>query len=188
MNRERRMFVLANEPIGAKIILLGGDKFAIVDPADYENLSRFRWRADQSERVWYAARFKMIGGRARNILMHRLLLNAPPGVEVDHRNGNGLDNRRANIRLCTHVENSRNRHSLRLTKASRWKGVVPYASQIGTRWRARIHVSGKNLSLGSYGTEEEAARAYDTAAREHFGEFAALNYPGVTPSSGSDSP
>lgn len=98
--------------------------------------------------------------------MHREIVDAP---EVDHRNGDRVDNRRANLRAATHLQNCQN---ARPKGQSRFKGVSRYRE----RWHARIKVPGRRIDLGSFHDEESAARAYDVAAREHFGEFARLNF------------
>lgn len=165
-------------PTETRVIPLQGGQSTIVDALDYERVVRFSWSPAHYPRGCYAYGSVVLeDGQHRGMLMHRFILVAPADLEVDHRNGDGLDNRRSNIRLCTHLENARNRHSLRLKKSSKWKGVVACDSQIGTRWRARIHVSGRNVSLGSHDTELLAALAYDAAAVLYFGEFAALNFP-----------
>jgi len=103
--------------------------------------------------------------------MHRLIMGNPQGMEVDHINGNGLDNRRCNLRVVTTSQNQANQHARR--GRSSFKGVFKQRS----RWRARIHVQQKGINLGSFLTEEEAARAYDAAALHYFGEHACLNFP-----------
>ena len=107
-------------------------------------------------------------GGAREF-MHRLVMGCRPREEVDHRNGDGLNNRRHNLRSTTHSLNQANRR--RVTGKSGFKGVF----QRSGKWRAYITVAGRFISLGSFITAEEAARAYDVAAREHFGEFACTN-------------
>lgn len=101
-------------------------------------------------------------------LMHRALL--PDAAMVDHKNGDKLDNRRENLRECTHGQNLANSRP-RKRIHSRFKGVHPYAK----RWAAYVRVDGKRVRLGAYDTEEMAAAAYDAAARLHYGEFARAN-------------
>jgi hypothetical protein len=106
--------------------------------------------------------------------MHRLILNINSRhVHIDHINGNGLDNRRENIRVCTLAENNRNRRSYKNNRIG-FKGVSETVQ--GKRWNARITNNGNVLSLGSHSSPEEAARAYDTAAKKLHGEFANLNF------------
>lgn len=147
----------------AEIALTRG-KVALVDDADLALVSRFKWCAKRHRRTWYAETWN--GGD--HLYMHSLILGAKG---CDHVNGDGLDNRRENLRTATPTENNRNRRPI---GASRFKGVSPRKS--GT-FRAAIKVAGKTLWLGVFSTEEEAARAYDAAAVEHFGEFAWLNFP-----------
>lgn len=135
----------------------------VVDDADFEWLSQMKWRVRAKRYTHYAVR--------DGAWMHRLILNAPAGVDVDHRDGNGLNNRRSNLRLATPVEQRRNTKR-RSDNTSGFKGVIKQ----GDAWRARINIgNGRCLHLGYFSTAEEAGRAYDAAAREHFGEFARTN-------------
>lgn len=152
--------------------------FAIVDPEDYPRLARYKWYATSARNrggkvyaersVWYGK-----GNRKkRNVLMHRQILGEPKGMMVDHRNGNGCDNRKANLRIATAQQNVWN---TRAHGKSRYKGVWQIK---GTqKWCARIKVNGKVRNLGRFSDEAEAAKAYDRAAREVCGEFAVLNFP-----------
>lgn len=145
---------------------------AIVDDTDYEWLSQCPWHAHRGGRhYFYACRF--INGKQR-VFMHRLLTNAPNGMEVDHINGDPLDNRRANLRLCTHGQNQMNSV---MRDQTHLKGAHPHHN----RWEASIRVNGRIVSLGTFDTEEEAGHAYDVAAREYFGEFAKVNANGNAP-------
>src|SRR6185369_1147212 len=104
--------------------------------------------------------------------LHRIIADAKPGQIVDHINGDTLDNRRSNLRLCTTAENNRNTRGK--NPKSGFKGVYP---QFGTNtWQAKITVAGKVLCLGTFKEKEDAAKCYDLAAREHFGEFARTNF------------
>src|SRR5262249_32638796 len=133
----------------------------------------------------YAARKVYLGGGVKNqrsaqIQMHRMILDAPPGTLVDHWNGDGLDNRRCNLRFATYPQQQRNHprhHRPGQRPPSRFKAVRRPAHSKENPWRARIRVNGQQSHLGVFATEEEAARAYDRAARHHFGEFARLNFP-----------
>ncbi|GAC1502054.1 MAG: hypothetical protein NVS1B10_06640 [Candidatus Saccharimonadales bacterium] len=119
-------------------------------------------------------------GRARGektLRLHRAILNAPAGLEVDHINGNGLDNRRINLRLATAGQNRLNQRKTRVQTTSVYKGV----SFQDNRWCAEIsHKNGSNrarMRLGRYVNEADAAKAYDEAASKLFGEFASVNFP-----------
>lgn len=144
---------------------------AIVDDEDYERLMKFRWR-HASTRGDNRYHYAKTGGKVV-VLMHRLLTNAPRGMVVDHINGNGLDNRKANLRVCTNAENLRNRSA---DRGSRFKGVHPVPGSKVHPWRAEICLNGKKYHLGVHATAEAAARAYDEGAIRIHGEFARLNF------------
>jgi UDP-N-acetylglucosamine--N-acetylmuramyl-(pentapeptide) pyrophosphoryl-undecaprenol N-acetylglucosamine transferase len=151
-----------------RTINLRNGRAVIVDAADYEWLSRYSWRATGGESGYAVATIK-----GKKVLMHRLILNAPPHLLVDHYNGNKQDNRRCNVRLCTRSQNSRNVRKSRGT--SRFKGV--WWDKRLRKWVASIRCRGKRIRLGVFTDEAEAARAYDRKAIELFGEFARLNFP-----------
>jgi hypothetical protein len=136
---------------------------AIIDAADADAVGRHKWCADVIGGRPYAA--SRINGK--NTRLHRFLMGNPAGV-VDHINGDALDNRRANLRVCTIKENVRNQ----ARKDGRLKGVTRSKG----KWTARLMVDGRNLYLGLYGSPEAAAQAYDAAARQHFGEYARCNF------------
>jgi hypothetical protein len=161
------------QPFG-QIPLAGGD-FVIVDAADLDWLRQWSWRADVRN-AGYARRAESVAGARHTILMHRQILGAPDGVQVDHVNGYGLDNRRANLRLCTAGENACN-VGLRRDNRAGFKGV----RQDKEWWMARIQKGGRTVYLGCFRSAEEAARAYDVAALAHHGEFARLNFPDGAP-------
>lgn len=154
-----------------KNIPLTKGKIALVDDDDYEWLYIFKWRWQPIHGIpGYAVRTS----NGNRLYMHRVILNltCENKVEVDHINGNGLDNRRCNLRICNRMQNRRNCRPQSLN-TSGYKGV--YHSR--KKWRARIEVSGKKIDLGTYETAEEAAIAYDQAAKFYQGEFAWLNFP-----------
>jgi len=151
-----------------KRIPLTQGRVAIVNNADYEGLSQHKWYATKGGAVWYAKRDE----RGKTVLMHQLILNPPVGTESDHINGDGLDNRRSNLRLCTHAQNQMNSRK-RTNCSSQYKGVDWDKSHC--KWRARIMADGKRHHLGYFDDEIDAARAYNKAAKKGFGEFAKLN-------------
>lgn len=148
-------------------------KVALVDDEDFEEVNQFKWYANKIGSIFYAARAIRIGGRLIHIRMHRYLLNALSGQETDHRNHNGLDNRRENIRTCSHAENSRNKQNCR-GGSSKFKGV--YWDKKNRKWKAQIMSDGRCLNLGRFVGEVDAAKIYDKAAMKFFGEFAFLNF------------
>lgn len=155
-----------------KYIPLTQGKFAIVDDEDYEELSKYKWHLSKLS-IFYARKTrKYESGKFSTISMHRYLLNAQKGMFVDHINGNGLDNRRSNIRICTQKENNRNMRIGKKNKSG-YKGVS-WATD-AQKWRAFIYVEGKNINLGRFSDKEAAAGAYNEAAKKYHGEFASLN-------------
>lgn len=146
---------------------------AIMDAGDVALVSKHSWCAVSAGggKTVYAARGTHDG---KTILLHREILGAGSGREVDHINGNGLDNRRSNLRLCSGSQNAMNRQS-GWGAHSKFKGVTWHKA--GKKWRAYIKVGGKQRHLGCFDREEDAALAYDNAATEAFGDFASLNFP-----------
>ena len=145
--------------------------FALVDDADFEWLNQWKWHAQKYSRKCYAVRHDP-ADHAKVIIMHRLIMDAPDGLQVDHINHDGVDNRRSNLRLCTRSQNAMNERPQR-NRSSRFRGVSLFKRN--GKWRARIRVSGELLWLGNWELEKDAARAYNEAAKKHFGEFAFLN-------------
>lgn len=147
--------------------------FALVDDADFTWLSQWKWCAHQTKQGrWYATRIERSAGKPKIVRMHRQILNAPPGVQGDHKNGLTLDNQRSNLRLATCGQNCQNRGKQKRRTTSQYKGVSWSATH--QAWRASI-CDGKARFLGRFKTETDAAKAYNTAARTLFGEFAKLN-------------
>lgn len=144
---------------------------AIVDDEDYPFVAGRPWRLHVTSRGLYA-----ITGKTG--LMHRVLTDPAEGVEVDHLNGDGLDNRRNNLRLATHSQHVAARWvRVSRSKSSPFRGVSLSGDEGRTRpWRATISVEGHKESLGYHLSEEDAALAYDEAARRFFGQFAQTNF------------
>lgn len=162
-----------------KTMPLTKGKHAIVDDEDFEALSKHRWTASQSsEGKWYTMRAVpkslRVGGKRTKIFMHREIMGAESGFDVDHINVNTLDNRRVNLRVCTHAENCRNGSTHR-DNPTGFKGVS-FDKGRG-RFRAMITFNYRPKFLGRFNTAHEAALAYDAAAIEKFGKFARLNFP-----------
>ena len=152
----------------AREIILTNGRLAIVDASDFEWLSQWKWHHLRVCTCEYAVRREA----EKSILMHRAILGCAADEECDHRDAWGLNNRRANLRRCTHQENMRNQRK-RAGCTSRYKGVS-WAPQ-SRKWQAYIKGGGKQKSLGFFASEIDAARAYNAAASEMFGEFARLN-------------
>lgn len=140
------------------------DARAIIDAADLDLVAPYKWSVNGK----YACHYRR---NAPNLYMHRLIMGADAGQQVDHINHNTLDNRRENLRLCTNAQNQMN---TRPNAGRRYKGVYKHAKG---GWQAIIRINSRNAYLGLYQTEEAAARAYDAAARTIFGDFALPNFP-----------
>jgi hypothetical protein len=149
-----------------KQIPLTQGKFALVDDEDYEFLNKWKWCLSHG---YPSKAIKKEDGRKSCLLMHRLIMQAPDGVMVDHKNGCRFDNRKENLRLCSGTENQRNQR-LRKTNSSGYKGVSFHKST--RKWMARIRVNKVQIYIGNFNSPEEAYLAYCEKAKELFGEFA----------------
>ena len=161
-----------------KYIELTQDKRAIVDDEDFEWLNKWNWyAAEQVSGVFYACRvpWRKRGSSRHTLFMHKEILKPSSGKLTDHRNGDGLDNRRANLRECTPQQNGANKRKQSSPTASQYKGVGLYKYRRKKKWCARIKFLGRLIHLGTFEREEGAAMAYNNKAKEVFGEFAELN-------------
>ena len=150
-------------------IYLSQQKFALVDDEDYENLQQFNWSLHVTAGSDYAKH--IIKGTNLTELMHRRIMNAIKGQEIDHINGNGLDNRKSNLRIVTHQQNLMNQKKTR--GISQFKGVTWDKSR--KKWMARIKLNRKTINLGRFETEKEASDTYDKASIQYFGKYAKPN-------------
>ena len=149
-------------------------KFTVVDPDDFETLSKCKWHVTKNGNTFYAKRNAPTRKNTTPIYMHRCIIKVPPGHVVDHINHNGLDNRKANLRPATRAQN--NRHSKkRRNTSSKYKGVNWYSRE--KRFVAKITTDGNTVTLGYFKDEIQAAKAYDKAAKKYHKEFAYLNFP-----------
>lgn len=161
-----------------KTISLTQGKVTVVDDDVYEWASQHKWFAIYHHDNWYAVRNVRIEGalsrNKRQIIerLHRVIVGAVRGQKTDHKDGDGLNNRRYNLRVCTQTQNLRNQ-KLRRSNTTGYKGVV--YDKATDKFRAQIGVDGRKIALGSFESPAEAARSYDAAAIKYFGEFAKPN-------------
>ena len=164
-----------------RLIQLTQGEYAIVDPEDYGRLVRLRWRATKSRNTCYAIRSITVSGKRSFEMMHRVIMKEElakiprhlrKDTLIDHINHDGIDNRKANLRLATRAQNSRNRRPVG-RGSSQYKGVRCRESD-GV-FIAEIRAGRKRIYLGCYKSEIEAAKAYDAAAQKYHGEFASTN-------------
>ena len=152
-----------------------GDKFALVDDEDYNRITEYVWNLNKWGDTFYAIRTNhdKNNGLPSTVRMHRSAIFAPAGKSVDHIDRNGLNNQKENLRLCSVSQNQMNT-KLRRDNKSGYRGV--YWRTKSNKWNASITINGKQKTIGEYFCLIRAAKAYDDKAREHFGEFASLNF------------
>lgn len=144
--------------------------YALVDPEDYHEVSQYRWySAEVSPGMIYA----MATVEGKSVYMHRLIMQPPKGMIVDHINGDRMDNRRSNLRICTWTQNNANTKRPRKNKS----GYVGVRRTPSNKWEAAVQVDKKTKHLGTFDTAEDAARARDKAALEAYGKYCYLNFP-----------
>jgi len=165
--------------MATKQIPLTQGKFALVDEEDFEYLNQWRWYVhinNKKSKTMYAMRHGYIPGALKRpvIYMHRLILNAPKNKICDHKNGNGLDNRRSNLRLCNIAQSSWNKPRFSTKKLNAMKGVTRVKDRHGvpSYWIGRLTVNKKRIYLGTFKTKELAEKAMKKALLKYHGEFA----------------
>lgn len=156
-----------------KEIALTQGMAALVDDEDYEYLSQFKWQVMVRSYTSYAVRCLWKEGKQYASYMHRELMNNPKGLQIDHIDGNGLNNQKSNLRLCTTSQNQMNSKPRKNTQSG-FKGVRWNRSN--KKWESSLRINGENKYLGLYSQKEKAAIAYDNAAKQFFKEFSRTNY------------
>lgn len=163
----KKIYLSSNSKCQRRILNL----FAEIDDDDFNYINQWKWQARKDEHRWYASMGKKEG---LSTMMHRVILGlTDPKIIVDHIDRNGLNNKKSNLRICSNSENCRNR-KLISGKSSKYMGVCFHKKT--KKWYASIGKDWKTIYLGIFKNEADAARAYDEAAKIHFGEFANLNF------------
>jgi len=167
-----------------KTIQLTQNQVAKISDEDFDLISKYKWSAyriagtsangNQHLYGFKAGFKKSIDGKVKKFWMHNIIMNPPSGYEVDHIDGDPLNNTRENLRVCTHAENCRNRGKPSTGKTSKYTGVRKRFDR--NKFEASIRVNGKSIHIGYFESEEDAAKAYDAKATEEFGVFARLNF------------
>jgi hypothetical protein len=155
--------------------LVNSEFVALIDDCDFHRISRFRWKVRSIQgkirTLRYAYAFITINKKQQTLFLHHAIVGkARKPLVIDHKDRDGLNNQKHNLRKCTRSQNQANRISHR-----KFKGVWTRRRKVTRPWRANIQVNGKAINLGNYSTEIEAAKAYNEGALKYFGEFALLN-------------
>lgn len=139
----------------------------MVDDEDFERLVKYRWQATKIRNSFYATRNTYLGNyKSEHGYMHRMIMKTPKGMVTDHIDGDGLNNQKSNIRICTQRENSLNRpHGLQKNNYSGFVGVSWYSPS--GKWRARTKMWGKCIHLGHFKTRELAYKEYINFIKNH---------------------
>lgn len=165
----------SDEPPSILLELAGG-LHAIIDASDYERVKDIRWHPKKDKHTTYVRGYVRGSGYGRgdgkHVSLHQFILNVPKDMEVDHINGNGLDNRRSNMRGVPHALNMLNQ-KLHADNTSGYRGV----SRSRDKWQVRIRINGVQIVRHGFQTKEEAAREYDKLSLLHRGTYARLNFP-----------
>jgi hypothetical protein len=157
-----------------KQIQLPKDKFTLVDDDDYEMLSKFKWNVYKYKHVSYVYRQIRVDSKIKAILMHREVMGVSDNsILVDHKDHDGFNNQKSNLRLANKIQNGYNRNKNKVAN-SKYKGVC--WSKTNKKWMAQICVNTQRMHLGFFADEIEAAKVYDVAAMKHHGEFANINF------------
>lgn len=152
-----------------KIIPLTQNKVTLVSDEDFEELNKHKWYAYKNRNVFYALRhLKIENGKQTTISMHRTIVNTPKGMFTDHKDGNGLNNQRENLRVCTHMENMWNCGKQK-RNTSGFKGVNWHKG--AKKWRASFSVNKKEIHIGYFASKKAAFKAYCLACIKYREEF-----------------
>jgi hypothetical protein len=154
----------------SKVIKLTKGQIAIVDDEDYDFLSQWKWHFNQDRYGGYATKMIKKGKKRLALKMHRLIMAVSNNMQIDHINGNKLDNRKINLRICNVQENMRNRGNQK-NNTSGYKGVNFFKN----KWRSYIYVNKKQIFLGYFKELSDAVHAYNDASLKYFGDFSKLN-------------